>query len=502
MTMLRFVKYSVFSLLFLSVALFYLLSTSLGNQNIYDYISYQLTQKADLNVTVTSINIDNYPYASIELNIEKKARFVFNGYIDSSKVDMNYTIISQCIATAICKIDDNIDIKGHIKGKYSHLQIDGIGKALDGNISYSATKFTDKAEDLILTMRDINSSKLLALLGQDALIRGKANIDVNFTLMQEDDKQGYFSYDIKDNNFSGIPLNLNTTVYIDKMKHSFTTLISAPYMEMNISNGEYDQSQKIAKSQYILDILDLSKLETLLGDKYKGRFYARGEIGYNQSLYIQGLSKSYGGILDFYFKDQKLKVKLDKVSFSDFMSVFPYPQMLKADTYGDIVYDFDKNSLKVDTKLKNSQFLPSQLVSIIYEKSGVNMLLERFDDSSIYATYQDSILLGDIKISNDNSHVFITSIKMDSNKNTVNAYFDFDMQQQAFSGKIYGLLKEPKVNLNMQRLIRYQMNKQLDSIMGKNTRKGMGKMMDSIPMANMAESVATETAASFIGMFF
>ena len=87
---------------------------------------------------------------------------------------------------------------------------------------------------------------------------------------------------------------------------------------------------------------------------------------------------------------------------------------------------------------------------------------------------------------------------MDTNKNTINAYFDFNMQKQVFSGKVYGSIDEPTVNLNMQKLIRYQMDKQLDSMMGKKNRQ----IMEKIPMGGAAKSMATGMGASFIGIFF
>jgi hypothetical protein len=72
------------------------------------------------------------------------------------------------------------------------------------------------------------------------------------------------------------------------------------------------------------------------------------------------------------------------------------------------------------------------------------------------------------------------------------------MQNQEFSGKVYGSLGNPDVNLDMQKLIKYQMEKQLDSIMG----KGATKAMRNIPMEGAAENMATGAASTFMNMFF
>ncbi len=87
---------------------------------------------------------------------------------------------------------------------------------------------------------------------------------------------------------------------------------------------------------------------------------------------------------------------------------------------------------------------------------------------------------------------------MDTNKSTINSYFDFKMQKQEFSGKVYGSIHDPEVNLNMQKLIRFQMDKQLDSMMGKKNRQ----IMEKIPMGEAVKNMATAMGASFIGIFF
>ena len=190
----------------LSLIVFYLLYTQVGNKDLYEVISYKLSQKAGLEVIVKSIDLTHFPDITLEMNIEKKAKLVLFGYMDDSQMDMDYSLQSECIASTVCQIDDDIDIVGHVKGPYYKLFIDGKGRALDGNVSYSAMKFTDKVENIRVDMSDVNSTKLLTLLGQDPLIQGKTNAQVHFEHMAANTKKGTIFYDIKDNNFSNIPI--------------------------------------------------------------------------------------------------------------------------------------------------------------------------------------------------------------------------------------------------------------------------------------------------------
>ena len=101
--------------------------------------------------------------------MKKKPKLTLSGSIDTNALDMDYTLTSNSIATELCTIDDIIDIKGHIKGLFSKLIIEGKGTALEGKVNYTAIKYSDKVENLHINMEDINSSKLFKLMGGDSL---------------------------------------------------------------------------------------------------------------------------------------------------------------------------------------------------------------------------------------------------------------------------------------------------------------------------------------------
>ena len=126
------------------------------------------------------------------------------------------------------------------------------------------------------------------------------------------------------------------------------------------------------------------------------------------------------------------------------------------------------------------------------------MMRERFDKSRLEMSYYNNIIRGFMKLQNDNSHLYLTGATVDTAQNTIDAYFDFKMQKQEFSGKLFGSLESPDVNLDMQKLIKFQMDKQLNKMMGKEANK----LIDKMPMGGMAKDMAAGVGASFMGMFF
>lgn len=493
-----FLKYFIYTIVLIFIGLYTLFNTSTGKQYVRDIASHKLSQKSGLEVILTSIDMDQYPKIVVEMNIEKKAKLTLTGFLTNSSLDMDYKLISDCIATDVCTIDDNINIDGHVNGPYSCMTIKGEGKALDGNVTYHLLKYTDKVENLSIIMREVNSTKLFTLMGYDELIKGQANIDVNFKLMEKDNRQGSFTYDVKDSNLSGLPLDLHAEINIDGVLHTFHSDITSPYLNLNISEGKYDQAKKLAKATYILDIKDLSHLETLLGYKYLGPFYATGEMIYNDHFMITGHSKTYGGILNYFFEQDGLYVDLDAISFMKFMKLFPYPPMLTADVTGKMYYNFIRETLVVNTELDNAKVLHSKLVKVIRKKSRVNLKRETFNNSHLDASYHDGFLVGDIKLKNNKNYLYLSSIIINSKENTIDTYFDVKLQKQELTGKVYGSIDDPKVNLRLQKYIKHQMSQQMDRVMGEEATR----VIRQVPMEGMAEGMAAGATASFIKVFF
>jgi hypothetical protein len=300
-----------------------------------------------------------------------------------------------------------------------------------------------------------------------------------------------------DGAYQTVPLKINTNITMKDKKVFFNTHAKLISSDINISDGFYDIDTNTSKAFYTFSTKDLSTLAPIIG-KYLGTFYSRGSLDYQDTLQIRGLTNSFGGMVDFLYKNNMLYVDLENVSLTRFMQLFPYPQMLQAQVNGNINYDYTKKQLLIRTDLNNTKFLSSVVVDTIFNKSGINLLKEVFTQSTLFAIYQYNILAGDLILKNRKSHFYVKNTQLNTKKDTVNAHFDLRMQGQEFSGKVYGSLQNPKVNLNLEKLIRYQMDKQLDAVIGKGNRE----LMESMPMGGAAKDVATDMGTGFLEMFF
>jgi hypothetical protein len=213
---------------------------------------------------------------------------------------------------------------------------------------------------------------------------------------------------------------------------------------------------------------------------------------------VTGYSKTFGGSLNYFFEQDGLFVDLHHISFNKFMQIFPYPPIMNADVLGNMYYNFIKETLVVNAELDKAKIVHTKLIRLIRKKSAVNLKKETFYKSQMDASYHNGILVGDIRLNNQRNHLYLTSINMNSKVNSVDTYFDVQMQNREFSGKVYGSPDDPKVNLRLQKLIKYEMSRQMDRIMGKEATK----VIRDIPLEGLAEGMAAGATASFMNVFF
>lgn len=498
----RLLIYLLGCIVLFGLLLYYLTTTDTGRRYSYHSLERIIEKKSHIPIKIEDITLRNFPKISINVILKHRYHTSIQGKISRDKLNLVYTIQSECIESHLCLMNDEVDIQGEIKGPRKNFTITGSGKALEGKIEYRAIKIPKGIENLHLSAHQINALKLFSLFNLNPYFKGKANIQADFSIIKKDQREGALTYDVEDKNFYGLPVKVHTQYKMKEQQIDFLGTLTAPAFKLDITKGHYNAQSKTAYAFYLLNAKDLRTLQPLLRGKYEGVFYSMGEINYaHKALTIEGLSKSYGGLLAYLYEPQKdlMTLDFDNVSLIKILNIFDLPPIVKADVVGKLTYEFDKNLYTLNTKLNDAQIVQQDLIDVVYDKVDVNLALETFDNSFLNLTYQNNILLGDLKLENDTGHLLLTDTQINTKEKNIDAFFDFKVQKQEFSGSVYGSLEHTKVDLDVQRLIRFQMEKQLDRIIGANSAI---KMMRKMPMEDVAEDMATGTAASFIKAFF
>jgi len=507
-----FIKYFLWFLSSLTILFFYFLNTTVGHANLGYLVEGYLSEQTYNDIKVHSLNLEKYPLIVMDLTVNNSANLLLEGEVDKYKVDMDYHLKGEEFKFNNFYIEEHIDVKGSLIGPFSALMVEGKGQVFDGNIIYRFTKVPKKFKDMNIVLDSVNSQKVLKFLKKPLIIEGKADIDAEFKSFSKYQKRGQAKVSmakaLMPDVAEDVPFSLNANIDFDDMTYKYVGKIDSKIGNLIVKNGEYHQSKKAAQANYELHLKDLAYFEKFLKHKYIGSLDTNGSIVYNDKLLVKGDTNKFGGNLEYIYEQKKIDLNLKGVYLERLLEQFSYPILLRSDVFGTINYDMKDKIVLINTELKKTRFIKTKISSMLYDTAGIDLLSGTYDKSTFTGGYQNSLLTSELKIDDGKSHLYLLDTKMNSKSNRVNSKFEIKMQGQEIYGEIYGTLQDPKVSVDMSKLLKYQMNKQMGAWLGteksevvkkelKNVQKDVTDKLKTIDVEDV-----TETAKSFIDGFF
>ena len=507
-----FFKYLLWFFSFLTVVILYLLQTQLGHHTLAQFLSSYLTKNSNNRLEVYSLKIDSYPILEMNITINDRADVHLKGIVDNSKIDMNYHLVGESFHFNSLKLEDSLDIKGEISGILSSLSIKGDGTLFDGDVDFSFRKELDAFYNMSLILRDVDSKKVLKFLHHKELIDGRADIDAKFKRFSKYQKDGKAVIIIRDAKMptvsGGVDFGLKSEIEFKDVEYLYRGGIKSKIGNLTIVDGYFHQRKKEAHGLYSITLKDLSYFEPFLKHKYQGGFEGEGKFEYRDGIYVTGESDKFGGITKYNYKKDSVELELKGVSLVKLLEFFSYPKLLSAKVYGSIDYEIADKIVLINTKLKETRFRKTKITDMISKTIGIDMLQDVYNNSSFVGGYENHILKSTLKIDNGKRHVYLTDTKMSSKNNSINSKFEVKIAGQELYGDIYGTLKNPKVSIDMKKLLKYQLNKRLGDLLGTKNRESIKKEFKSVKkdVTKTLEKIdvksVKEKAKSFLNDFF
>jgi len=507
-------KYLLWLLSFVTIVIFYLLNTSLGHYTIAQSLSYFLSKKTKNSLKVSSLNIDNYPKVSMNIEINSGAIASFKGEVDGRKLDMNYHLTGNAFKYNSINLKEKIDIKGHMSGIYPEFSVEGDGKTFEGDVAFSFIKTPKEFKNLKIALRNVNSKNILIYLKKKPLLHGKADINAYFRNFSKYKRDGevliYMEKATMPSVLGDEFFSLKSKIEVKDIEYFYDIGVKSDIGNMIVADGYYHKSKHESKASYALDLKELAYFEKILKRKYSGGFQSQGEVTYsNKELRVTGQSNKFEGLLKYTYTKEKLKLNLYGTSLVKLLRFFSYPTLLSAKVYGSIDYNIKDKIVLINSKLKETKFRKTKITDMIFNKTGINILKETYDDSSFIAGYQKSVLYSTLKIDNGkDKHLYLTDTKLYSKTNAIESKFEVKIAGQELYGGIYGTLKNPKVSIDMQKILKYQIKKQIGSLLGTGKKELIKQKLNSVKadVSKTLEEVDVESvkekAKSFLNGFF
>jgi len=491
-------KYLLWFLSFLTIVFIYLLNTSLGHHTLAQTLSVYLSKKTKNNLVVSSLHIDNYPNISMNIKINNTSTVFFKGFADSKDLNMDYHLIGESFKYKNINLEEKIDIKGKILGTLSEAYIKGNGKVFEGNIAFTFIRTSKYFKNVKMALRGANSKKVLKYFKKKPLISGKADINAYFKYFSKYKKSGdalVYMKKARMPKVSGlVPFSLKSKIDFKDMEYFYDIGIKSDIGNMIVSDGYYNKSKDKIKANYALDLKELAYFEKLLKHKYNGSFKSEGKIKYyKKDLTIRGQTNKFDGLLKYKYVKDKLEFNMYGTSLLKLLHFFSYPPVISANIYGSISYHTKNKIVLIDTKLKKTKFRKTKITDMIFKTTGIDMLKDNYDYSSFEGGYQNSVLYSVLKIDNgSDKHIYLTDTKLYSKTNAIKSKFEVKVGGEKFYGGIYGTLKNPKISINMQETLKYQIKKGIGSFLGTEEKDTIKDKINS----------AKDKAKSFLNGFF
>lgn len=489
--------------------IYYLLGTTLGHQSLGYFLEDYLSTTTKNTIEVEYLNIQKYPHVVMRLKLNNKSSVQLEGEVNETAVDMKYHLVGESFRLNGFYLNQPVNVTGHLVGAFSNLFVDGKGVVFDGKAQYAFYKVPSHFKDINLTLKQANTQKVLAFLKQEPLMDGKVDIRADFKHFSTHKKEGNISvYTPKASVSSFMPnhfFTLSSMIEVKNMEYAYKADVTSTEGTLHIDQGVYHESKKAVRADYKLHLNNLAHYEAIFKHKYKGSLDTKGKVLYkNNKFRFEGETEKFDGNLVYVYQNQNLDLFLKSVSLVKLLKQFDYPALFTSKVYGTINYNLKEKIVLINTDLKETRFRATTMTNMIYNASGINLLSEVYDQSSFNGGYQNNILSSILKIDNGKNHLYLTDTKLNANTNQVNSNFEMKMQGEEIFGEIYGTLKEPKVSVDMSRLLKYQMNKQLSGWLGTNKEEVIKEVKDEVKeqLKELDVDDVTQKAKSLIDGFF
>jgi len=379
------------------------------------------------------------------------------------------------------KLRGQLQVDGNMNIEKNHLFIRGESKDLSGE-----SHFDYNGEKLNVTLNNIEITKLLYLLNENPYAQGKLFAKINLDAL----KNLRGSYNLKTTDAKAInkmvkerfdldigedlPFSLQSQGDIASELVNMEHALYSDIFQYRSDDMQYHLKTKSLQSTYKLDIPNLSNLNTITGKPLQGELKINGEMNYDKSLEITGLSKSLGGEVDFTLKEEKLNAKFNNVPAENFMQMLSYPQIFQGKLVGDLYYDLPTQKGTLTSKLDKARLLPSSLTEIIKQIRGLDLTKERYNESYFNAHLNKNIIKIDFKAQNKTLLLEIPQGEINKANNQINAKYNINFENKNISGEIKGDLSNPKATIDSAGFLQEKVLDVIKDSINENQLKNLG----------------------------
>ncbi len=462
-------------------------------KNINNFTSdLKLNSTITINKKLLNVTIPNYKY-KIDSNInyknfviKSKKTNISSSYMRLSLKELKYVIITKRLESsyfltlnnlASLKNLINFTLRGDLK-LYGKVKIKDLNKIyLEANTkSLGGILNTFYNNDLLsLNFKNLSIPKILYILNQPKIVKKgfiTGSVKLN-SIKKLNGKIEYKANALIDNHLLYKLYNINFGKDIKLYSKSSNLILKNHQLKGDIlfkTKGAifnfYDlvlglKSGNI-KSNYGLDIKDLSIFNTIVNQKLKGSIKILGEFSkIGKYILLSGNSSKFDGTINFLLKGNNFTLNAAGISIIKILDMLNKPKNLDGIAKIDLKYNIKSKIGNFNIIIDNAKFLNSKLVYNLKTYANFDLSQELFQKILIDGNINKNIVIFNLATKSRKVQINIYKGKIDIKSNTIYAKIKVHFNGNDYNFIVKGSLDNPSYKISYSGIIKEKVNKKL-----------------------------------------
>jgi hypothetical protein len=459
-------------IVFIFAGTYALLFTTTGNGIVASIVESKVNEQENLNFKInkfvlTTQNID------FDATIDKNSNVKIVGALSlfARTMDMKYEInildLSKLQRFTKQKLNGNFNTSGTLKGDSSLATLEGISDIFKSDTKYKIEMVNFKPSNILFDIKNAKIDDLLHLVNKPRYAMGNINIYADIKEAELDKLNGNINAKITDGLVSNVLVNRDfNTKLVNKLTfHGDVVTSLQPYNALSkinfyttmanlfLKKADVDLKNMVIKSDYFLNVSDLSKLFDVTQTKLRGKIDVAGDIKKDKDLLVNGYSELLDGKLRFKLLNDNFSANIDDVEILKVLHMLYYPEIFTSKSKLKLDYNLVKQEGSLKGDLLNGQFKKNEYSSIINSFAKFDLTKEVYENVSLVSNINKNIIKSTINMKSKLTTIEVNPSTIDTKANIIDALVKTDIKGIKFDTKISGDLTNPTVKVDTKKLL-------------------------------------------------
>jgi hypothetical protein len=377
------------------------------------------------------------------------------------------------------------NLKGTLKGDKKALHVRGSSDVARSDTSFNIELADFKPKQLNADIKNLQLSKLLYMVEQPHYLnQGVLNTKVRIKDATKGKLDGSITNVIskglidgkttaKSFKFTKMPrvtfdAKTSSTLKGDSINSKID--INSNIITLNVASAKVNLKDSSITSDYVMKLLDLSKLYFATGQQMQGEMAFSGEFKKDKDLDFTAYSKTLDGTIDAHLHNDDFKAKLKNLQTLKILHMIVYPEIFKSDLTGTLDYNIASKSGKLDSNLSGGKFTKNQMADLLKQYSKYDLYKESFE-TTLKSDIQENKILSQINMRGGSVTISDDKMLIAPKTKQIKSDLKVVINNNPVTIKLRGNVNKPDVKINASELLKREAGKAIEKELG-NLLKG------------------------------